>query len=44
MRRPVKVLDERGSVTLEFALCLLLLIPVFLGTWAFGYTFFQYAQ
>jgi len=28
----------------EFALCVLLLIPVFLGTWAFGFTFFQYAQ
>jgi Flp pilus assembly protein TadG len=28
----------------EFALCTLLLIPVFLGTWSFGFTFFQYAQ
>jgi Flp pilus assembly protein TadG len=37
-------MKRRGSVTVEFALSLLLLIPVFLGTWAFGYTFFQYAQ
>jgi Flp pilus assembly protein TadG len=28
----------------EFALCTLVLIPVFLGTWSFGFTFFQYAQ
>jgi Flp pilus assembly protein TadG len=29
---------------IEFTLSMLLLIPMFLGTWAFGYTFFQYAQ
>ena len=34
----------KGGVTLEFALSMLLLIPIFLGVWAFGYTFFQYAQ
>jgi Flp pilus assembly protein TadG len=28
----------------EFTLSLLFLVPVFLGTWAFGFTFFQYAQ
>ena len=44
MSRPVRLPQERGSVTVEFALSLLLLIPVFLGTWAFGFTFFQYAQ
>jgi Flp pilus assembly protein TadG len=33
-----------GSVTLEFTFSTLLLIPVFLGGWAFGFTFFQYAQ
>ena len=44
MRLPVKVQEQRGSITVEFALSLLLLIPLFLGTWAFGYTFFQYAQ
>ena len=44
MSRPVRLPQQRGSVTVEFALSLLLLIPVFLGTWAFGFTFFQYAQ
>jgi Flp pilus assembly protein TadG len=28
----------------EFTFSLLLLIPLFLGSWAFGFTFFQYAQ
>ena len=44
MRRRPGVPRQRGSVTIEFTLCSLLLIPVFLGTWAFGFTFFQYAQ
>ena len=29
---------------IEFTLSMMLLIPLFLGGWAFGYTFFQYAQ
>jgi Flp pilus assembly protein TadG len=44
MKRPSRVRRERGSITLEFTFSLLLLIPVFLGEWAFGFTFFQYAQ
>lgn len=28
----------------EFTLSMMLLMPLFLGGWAFGYTFFQYAQ
>jgi Flp pilus assembly protein TadG len=36
--------NQRGGVTVEFTLSLLLLIPMFLGGWAFGYTFFQYGQ
>ena len=35
---------ERGSVMVEFTLSMLVLIPLFLGTWAFGYTFFQYSE
>jgi len=35
---------RRGAVTVEFALAVLLLIPVFLGVWAFGFSFFQYNQ
>ena len=35
---------RKGGVTVEFALSTLILIPIFLGVWAFGYTFFQYAQ
>ncbi len=35
---------QRGSVMIEFTLSMMLLIPLFLGGWAFGYTFFQYAQ
>lgn len=44
MRHPAKVRKQCGSITVEFTLCSLVLIPVFLGTWAFGFTFFQYAQ
>ena len=44
MRRRLRVPQQRGSVTIEFTLCTLLLIPLFLGTWEFGFTFFQYAQ
>jgi Flp pilus assembly protein TadG len=29
---------------IEFTLSMLVLAPLFLGSWAFGYTFFQYAQ
>ncbi len=35
---------QRGSVMVEFTLSMLVLIPLFLGGWAFGYTFFQYSQ
>ena len=28
----------------EFTFSMLLLIPLFIGAWTFGYTFFQYAQ
>lgn len=35
---------RRGSVMVEFTFSMLLLIPLFLGAWTFGYTFFQYAQ
>ena len=35
---------QRGSVMVEFTLSMTVLIPLFLGGWAFGYTFFQYAQ
>ena len=28
----------------EFTLCSLLLIPLFLGSWAFGYSFYQYSK
>ena len=28
----------------EFTLSMMLLMPLFLGGWAFGFTFFQYAQ
>jgi Flp pilus assembly protein TadG len=44
MRPPAKVRRKSGSITLELTFSLLLLIPVFLGEWAFGFTFFQYAQ
>jgi Flp pilus assembly protein TadG len=29
---------------IEFTLSMLVLIPLFLGTWAFGYNFFQYSE
>jgi Flp pilus assembly protein TadG len=29
---------------IEFTLSILVLVPLFLGAWAFGYTFFQYTQ
>src|SRR5690348_2791529 len=35
---------HRGSVMVEFTLSMLVLIPLFLGGWAFGYTFFQYSE
>ena len=35
---------ERGSVMVEFTLAMLFLLPMFLGAWAFGFTFYQYAQ
>jgi len=35
---------ECGSVMIEFTLSLSVLIPLFLGTWTFGYAFFQYSQ
>ena len=44
MRMRLRARQQRGSITIEFTLCTLLLIPVFLGTWEFGFTFFQYAQ
>ena len=36
--------SQRGSVMVEFTLSLLVLAPLFLGAFAFGYTFFQYSQ
>src|SRR5947209_1931659 len=35
---------QSGSVMVEFTLSLTFLIPLFLGAWSFGYTFFQYSQ
>ena len=44
MKRGCKSRGESGSVMIEFTLSLLVLSPLFLGAWAFGYTFFQYTQ
>jgi Flp pilus assembly protein TadG len=44
MRSRARFTSRSGSITVEFALCCLTLIPVFLGTWAFGFTFFQYGK
>ena len=44
MKTRTKSRPNSGSITIEFTLSMLLLIPVFLGGWAFGFTFFQYAQ
>lgn len=44
MKTPRPNPGERGSVMVEFTLSLLVLIPLFLGGWAFGYTFYQYAR
>ena len=35
---------EGGSVMVEFTISLTFLIPLFLGAWAFGYTFYQYSK
>ncbi|HUS05826.1 MAG TPA: TadE/TadG family type IV pilus assembly protein [Bryobacteraceae bacterium] len=34
--------SERGNIMLEFALSCLVLIPLFTGTFQFGYAFFRY--
>jgi Flp pilus assembly protein TadG len=44
MRRAPMQRSRAGSVMVEFTLSLMFLIPLFLGAWAFGFTFFQYAQ
>ena len=42
--RTSKRSQRSGSVMVEFTLSLTFLIPLFLGAWSFGYTFFQYSQ
>jgi Flp pilus assembly protein TadG len=37
-------LKQKGSVMVEFTLSLTFFIPLLLGAWRFGYTFFQYSQ
>jgi Flp pilus assembly protein TadG len=44
MRHRLTSRGQRGSVMIEFTLSMLVLMPLFLGAWAFGYTFFQYTQ
>lgn len=36
--------DQRGSSVIELALCFALLVPVFAGTYEFGYALFRYNQ
>jgi len=35
---------QSGSVMVEFTIATSVLIPLFIGGWAFGFTFYQYAQ
>jgi Flp pilus assembly protein TadG len=44
MKRTRRSRVQRGSVMIEFTLSMLVLVPLFMGAWAFGYTFFQYSQ
>lgn len=44
MRLVLRSRRESGSVMIEFTFTMLVLIPLFLGAWAFGLTFFQYSQ
>ena len=36
--------DKRGNVMIEFALSFAILVPVFLGTYQFGYAFYIYNE
>jgi Flp pilus assembly protein TadG len=44
MRTWRKARKESGNVLVEFSLSLAVLVPLFLGAWSYGYTFFQYSQ
>jgi Flp pilus assembly protein TadG len=44
MKRNYKARNRTGTVLVEFTFSILLLGPLFLGAWAYGYTFFQYLQ
>jgi Flp pilus assembly protein TadG len=43
-RRNGRRRQRSGSVLVEFTFAVTVLTPLFLGGWAFGYTFYQYAQ
>jgi Flp pilus assembly protein TadG len=44
MKHALKCRRRTGSVIVEFTFSIIFLLALFLGTWAFGYTFYQYAQ
>ena len=44
MRRNGQARRRSGSVMVEFTVATSVLIPLFLGGWAFGFTFYQYVQ
>ena len=42
MKHPIRTGARRGNAMLEFALAASLLLPAFVGTFQFGYTFYMY--
>jgi Flp pilus assembly protein TadG len=44
MRPKKRKRAQSGSVMVEFTLSLSVLIPLFLGTWTYGYSFYRYSE
>ena len=44
MKNQPRSRKQRGAAMIQFVFASLLLIPMFLGTWTFGYTFYLYSR
>jgi Flp pilus assembly protein TadG len=44
MRRQSRRKSQQGTAIIQFVFASLLIVPIFLGTWSFGTTFYLYAR